>query len=169
MKTLSVKPITSMLSSILTYVLGFHVIFACKPTRGAHMNVYLELSLQVVSHHTTKIKGAPFWWRCGINQIKFTSLYRLMADSIVTLCCRGLTYLPTRVDSEGPQRAKSQDCWPRKAGLSDAAVLGVDLPTTTGTRSSQAETLWLCGKYEWVSRELLLQGQINVVENILKL
>lgn len=64
-----------------------------------------------------------------------------MADSTVTHFCQGLTYLPTRVDSEGPPKARSQDCWPRKAGLSDAAVLGVDLPTTTGTRSSPAETL----------------------------
>lgn len=51
------------------------------------------------------------------------------------------TLLPTAADSEGPRRARSQDCWPHRAGCSDAPVLGADSPTTKGTRSSQGATV----------------------------
>lgn len=61
-----------------------------------------------------------------------------------------VSYLPTAADSEGPQKARSQDCLPRTAGWSDAPVLGADSPMTKGTQSSQAETIWLCGTGERV-------------------
>lgn len=48
---------------------------------------------------------------------------------------------PTAADSEGPQRARSQDCWPRRAGLSGVPAPGADSPMTTGTQSFQAETV----------------------------
>lgn len=138
------------------------------------LSPYLQVNLQGLSHQVTKIKCAPFWWHSIINESKFTclviSLYRPVADHKLKLGWLGdVAYLPTATDSEGPQRARSQDCWPRKAGLSDAADLGVDLPMTTGTRSSQAETLWLCGKCECVSQKLLLQWEVHVAGNISKL
>ena len=51
------------------------------------------------------------------------------------------SYPPTAADSEGPQRARSQDCWPRRAGLSGVPAPGADSPMTTGTQSFQAETV----------------------------
>lgn len=57
-----------------------------------------------------------------------------------------VSYLPTAADSAGPRRARSQDCWPRRAGWSDAPVLEADSPTTKVTQSSQAETVWFYGK-----------------------
>lgn len=67
----------------------------------------------------------------------------MKSQPLYVLCA---SYLPKAADSEGPQRARSRDCWPRRAGWSDAPVLGADSPTTTGTQSSQAERVWLYGK-----------------------
>lgn len=60
------------------------------------------------------------------------------------------SYPPTAADSEGPQRARSRDCWPHRAGWSVAPAPGADSPMTTGTQSFQAETVWLCEKGERV-------------------
>lgn len=61
-----------------------------------------------------------------------------------------VSHLPIAADSEGQQRARSRDCWPQTVGWTDAPVLVVDSPTTTGTQSSQAETVWLYGKEQFV-------------------
>lgn len=62
-----------------------------------------------------------------------------------------VSYLPTAADSEGPQRARSQDCWARKVGWSDAPAPGADSPMTKGTQFFQASTVWLWEKERNVS------------------
>lgn len=44
--------------------------------------------------------------------------------------------------------ARSQDCWARKVGWSDAPAPVADSPMTKGTQSFQASTVWLCEKTE---------------------
>lgn len=89
------------------------------------------------------------------SQFNPTALPPLWQPEISATACLCASYLPRAAGSEEPQRAISRDCWPRRAGWSDAPVLGAGSPRTTGTQSSQAETVWLCGKDEWALGRLM--------------